>query len=254
MKKIIAAGMLLLCLALVNIPIHADMIWEPENDFYEKHRDACEYIDRRYIVNGYNGQTDVYASPVSDRKVSTLANDEILQIFFSYTDKNGNAWGLYDDFNGNAGWIPMAYMYPEYDGISFAEDYKDRIVAENGEISALTSGEEIYVWPYPGAKKSESLTVQDNPVSYDSVFTDEDGIRWFHVGYYYGQRGFWVYEADPYHTNVPIRQINQEIPTPPKSIEREGLGVSTGLLIGLVIGVVVLTAVLIHVFYPKKKV
>lgn len=254
MKKIITAGMVLLCcLALVNIPVRADVIWEPVNDFYEAHSDECEYINRYYIINGYDGQTDAYESPVSDRKVTTLSNGQGVWIYFSYTDKKGNKWGLYDDANGGVGWIPMAYMYPKYDGISFSEDYKDKIINETGDITALNSGDSIFVWPYPGAKRPDSLTVQENPVSYDSVFTDEEGGRWLHVSYYYGQRAFWVYEVDPYHANVPIREIDQTIPTPPKSIDREGSGVSTGLIIGLVLGVIVLTAVLIHVFYPKKK-
>lgn len=253
-KRAVLFMMIACCFVGVRISAFADAIWEPDNDFYQSHADECTYENRTYIVNGYGGSTDVYASPVSNKKLFTLDNGAVCRVYFSYTDKNGNAWALYDSFDGQVGWIPMAYLYPEYDSIEFQKDFKDQIIAEQGELTGVEKNQRVFGWPYPGAKRPQDITVQDNPIAYDLVFTDEEGHRWIHVGYYYGTRDFWMFEAQPDTAAVPLREIHQDIPTPPKSIDRAASGVSWPLVIGLVVAVVAITAILIHVFYPKKKV
>lgn len=253
-KKAALFMMIVGCFMAIQISAFADVIWEPDNDFYEKHSDECTYVDRFYVVNGYDGSSTVFESPVSNKKLRTLNNGDICRVYFTYMDKNENMWALYDDFNGNTGWIPMAYLYPEYDSIEFQKDFKDQIIAKQGELTGVKKDQRVFGWPYPGAKTPQDMTVQDNPITYDSVFVDEEGNRWIHVGYYYGTRDFWMFEAQPDTTAVPLREIHQEIPTPPESIDRAASGISWPLIIGLVVAVVAITAILIRVFYPKKKV
>ena len=116
-----------LCFVLQTTVVRADLIFEPQDSFYEKHADSCKYVNRTYIVNGYNGETIVYESPESAKKVITVKNREKYYISFVYTDKKNVEWGFLEDGQENSGWVPMDYMYPVYNSQSFYEEYRDKI-------------------------------------------------------------------------------------------------------------------------------
>ena len=46
MKKLWMLCLALLTAVLLTAPAYADVLWEPENRFYEKHQDECEPIVR----------------------------------------------------------------------------------------------------------------------------------------------------------------------------------------------------------------
>ncbi|NLO41397.1 MAG: hypothetical protein GX115_18275 [Ruminiclostridium sp.] len=53
----------------------ADVIWEPQTDFFKKHRDECTYVDGlKKIANGPGGSVTVWESPVSDREIDVIEN------------------------------------------------------------------------------------------------------------------------------------------------------------------------------------
>ena len=116
----------------------ADIIWEPENDFYISHQDECRRVERGYKANSMDEDgLKVYESPESNKVVAVVPNGEGFYVMYSYTDKAGNVWGMNDYYNG---WAPMDYLAEVYDGQTFEEEYGSEIVLETGDvdISSLT--------------------------------------------------------------------------------------------------------------------
>lgn len=188
----IVAG--LVCCMLCVLPATADVIWEPEDSFYERHREECTHVGRQYTAQGPDGVVYVYKSPESAEVVAEWENGYQVWIAFTYEDSDGIVWGIYENYGGKCGWMPMEYMEVVYDSISFVEEYAGEIVSQEGQLEDY-EGEEFFFWNYPGARESIPVT---NPVEpgeyrpvYRSVYTDENGRRWGHVGYFYGYRNVW---------------------------------------------------------------
>lgn len=188
-----------LCLAalllLANLPtVRADVIFEPmDDDFYEEHRDECEYHDRSYTANGPNGDVTVYESPISDRVIKTVDNGESLWVSYIYEDENGILWGCTGDWSEESGWVPMPYLALIYDHISFAEEYGHSFLEEAGELDESWQGKEIYFWEYPGSSDPYSMELQEDYMpGYDRVYVDGNGDRWGRLTYYFGIRDCWI--------------------------------------------------------------
>ncbi len=209
-----------LCFVIQITVVRADLIFEPHDSFYEKHADSCKYVNRTYIVNGYNGETIVYESPESAKKVMTVKNREKYYISFVYTDKKNVEWGFLEDGQENSGWVPMDYMYPVYNSQSFYEEYRDKITSDDGVIPNVTKGDVIYGWEYPGAESKFKLKVEEDTFDYSSMFTDEEGHQWGNVGYYMGNRDFWVCIDEPQNPELPVREIDSDVAEPPEKIDK----------------------------------
>lgn len=243
---------ILLCIFFQAESVHADVIFEPKDFFWRLHCEQCVYTSRVYIVNGYGGKTWLYSSPLSFKKPSFLKNGDRYYISFEYTDKKDNVWG-YIDTGGKKGWVPLVYMYPVYDSTAFKEEYRVRIREESGELN-VKYGNIIYRWDYPGSEDAYPMEIQeDSAIQYDSLFKDEEGNRWGNVGYYMGNRDFWVYLDKPQDPNLPIREIHREIPKPPKSIQREYGTFAVLAVFGLLVAVIYVTKFLIRKFYGKPR-
>lgn len=207
-EKIIAktasllAAVMLLVFTAGNIAAKADVIAEPMNDsFYEDHRNECEYQPRNYIVNGPGETVDGYVSP-EDHEISVqLNNGDRVHIEMTYRDENGILWGVYDKFSDiglsveeMTAWIPMDYLSPVYDHISFENEYYASIKNERGTVTLPESGI-LRFYKYPGEGNTEFETKSEYfpeaPV-YGKTFTDENGHNWGFVTYHYGIRNVWI--------------------------------------------------------------
>ena len=80
------------------------------------------------------------------------------------------------------------------------QDQGDELEAYDGSGDILT---EIMVYDYPGGplamEDSFQVDVEENPLSqyFEYLYTDENGLRWSKLGYYYGLRNVWVCLDDP---------------------------------------------------------
>ena len=64
MKKRIWAGMCMLLLVLLFASsAAADVLWEPNDNFYNVSRDECEILGRHFTANSKTGRTTVYNQP-----------------------------------------------------------------------------------------------------------------------------------------------------------------------------------------------
>ncbi|MCQ4744174.1 hypothetical protein [Blautia producta] len=249
--------LLVVCLGIHVTDVSADLIFEPQNAFYKLHANKCEYVNHTYTVNGYGGKTELYKSPLSDKVMAVMKNNEEHYISYVYTDEKGNKWGLVEDSENKEGWVTMVYMFTHYCGDSFLEEYKSQIKKEEGSID-IDSGEKIYYFAYPGSGDPfnvNNVKMEGHSLNYDRVFTDEEGLKWAYVNYYYqGWHTFWICMDDPSNSNLPVREVDNEMPEPPESIDRVGGGitVSVWLVAGLVAVVMMVTGCLIWGTYGKR--
>lgn len=262
MKKVIG-----LCVILVNMflciqTVHADVIWEPENTFYEKHSDECEMVDRGFTANGPNGKVIVYKSPENPTEVDSIPNGDPTWITWTYTDSDGIVWGCPNNFEN--GWVPMDYMVVIYDYISFEEEYGDRFVEKTGNVDDAYMGKLIYLWNYPGSEDFAEIDLSgdwaDRMPEYHTTYVDEAGRTWGFCGYYYGMRNFWVCldAADADYVKLYGQEmsgeVKQEIETTP--VEDVATIVPKGNqklgFIGVGVGVVVIITGVVLIKMKKK--
>ncbi len=197
-KRICLLGMSLLvmmvCFLFRVIPARADVIWEPQDSFYEEHSSECNYVNRLYTADGPDGVVIVYESPESDKAVATWENGKAVWISYTYEDERGVLWGISEAEEN--GWMPMDYMKLVYDSISFEEDYSDQIEAQSGELEEQYRNDTIYLWKYPASEQYSMVDLQslgaEYMPQYDGLYTDETGHQWGKIGYFYGMRSMWV--------------------------------------------------------------
>lgn len=194
MKKHVSIILLFLLLGALILPMQAkaDVIYEPFDSFYEKHRDECEYVCRTYTASGPNGDVSVYESPESARVEAVLGNGEEIYISYTYEDAAGILWGCCESWSSDlTGWVPMDYLTVVYDGISFEEEYGDQFVSV--QIVMEATGETVYFWEYPGSRNYIDVKVtEDYCPEFRTSYTDPDGNQWARCSYYMGIRGYWV--------------------------------------------------------------
>ena len=192
MKKCAWIWAVVICWMLSAMPAKADAIWEPNDNFYNEHREDCKYVNRTFIANGPDGEVIVYKSPENPMVAGTWENGFKAYISFVYTDEDGNEWGIYENYETDVmGWVPMAYMKVVYDGISFAEEFGESFVEESGVISEEYAGQILHCFAYPGAKSSYEFHTEgmNEMPPYQYTFTDEQGLEWGYVGYFYEETG-----------------------------------------------------------------
>lgn len=196
MKKSVMFLMAVACWLVCTLPARADVIWEPQDDFYAQHQRDCEHVNRTFTANGPDGEVIVYKSPENPTVVDTWENGYSARISFVYTDKDGIEWGIYEDYKTDeGGWVPMAYMTVVYDYICFQEDYGEQIVEESGKIPTMYAGQTIYYWSYPGSENCfEGVLPEDEEglPEYSKTYVDESGNQWGYIGYFRGIKNVWV--------------------------------------------------------------
>ena len=193
MRRWIAFVCGFLCYMLCILPVRADVIWEPQESFYEEVSSECEYVGRVFTANGPDGEVILYASPVSGRVIARWENGFKAYISFTYEDKNGTIWGIYEEGDSSkTGWMPMEYMDVVYDGISFGEEYMADITEQNGALDEQYLGKSIYYWRYPGASEGYDMKVESYVPEYHRTYVDSQGHTWGNVGYYFGHKNVWI--------------------------------------------------------------
>lgn len=209
-KKIFSMATAALCCILGTLSVKADLIWEPIDSFYNEHSSECVYVNRQFTANGPDGKVILYVSPEVPEPVAVWENGYTAVVSFTYEDKDGILWGIYDDYEGMTGWMPMDYMEVVYDSISFREEHAAELVEQSGELEGVASGEEFYFWKYPGSERCSAVTMEDYAPEYYSVYTDERGHSWGCVGYYFGTRDVWVCLDEPTADYAQLTGVDSE--------------------------------------------
>ena len=227
MKKLVYVLSALISCMFFTAPVQADVIFEPEDSFYQSHAKDCEYVSRQFTANGPEGKVIVYESPESPEVVDTWENGHKVTVSHTYEDKDGVLWGVCE----SGGWMPMQYMEVVYDNISFMEEHAAEIKEQSGRLDGQ-AGEKIYFWKYPGSEVAYKASIQAEPPSYEQVYEDSQGRQWGYVVYYYGDRDVWVCMDQPaadygqlYPQGAPkesLKDGEEEEPTEASSAEEGG--------------------------------
>ena len=256
MKKCVSLCLLLALFA--GFPAaYADILWTPDNAFYETHADDCVSHSRSYLANSPEGAVTLYDAP-GGTAVGQVKNGGTLWVSFLYQD-----WGCATDNSGQEptiGWCPLAELAVIYDSYSFSADYGRQFRTYHGEFCDYSGPlDGVVLWEYPGAPEPKEVwKISDDqfreevqsPDFFSNVFTDEDGRRWGHAGYLFGYRNFWICLDAPLETDLPVRKIPEVSLYPAKS---SLLPASLRLPALLTLGVVGFTAGLLFGSSWKKR-
>lgn len=259
MKKRYSLLMLAVFLAgALTIPARADLIWEPENRFYQTHN--CTAIERTYYANGPEGFVTLWDAPDGSRVEGQYENGTRLRVYWGYKD-----WGCitrWEDGAEVSGWVPMDHLAELYDWHAFEAEYGDRFRPYNGEFAGYDGAPEIVFWAYPGAPEPNVVVDTDSRFARDlgsddtfwgstwqNVFTDENGLTWGFIRYH--ETG-WLCFDDPTATEFPVREVEEAelIPAQTPVMPEPAAAYVPYVLVG---AVVVVTAGLLFWFYFRKR-
>lgn len=263
-------GVLLLALLfIVSTPglARADVLVEPRDDFYEKHRDTCVYQSRQYLANGAEGYATLWKSPASSTQTENVANGEILNVDFVYTAADGTKWGGVWGAEAEElrGWVRLddCLVLPDY--IAFAEAYAEAFVDfDPAYADALADVETVALWKYPGSgmlvSEVEAEWFHDDMSGagyvFDRCYVDADGRFWGFCQYCYGIKNTWICLSDPANTTLAadaaILPLNGELILAAAHIPAPGAGIPM-LAVILVVALAAVTALLIWLLFRKKK-
>jgi hypothetical protein len=259
MKRFTA--LLLLCFLLMTpLTAYADLIVEPDNDFYEQHKGQIIFLGRSFVANGEDGSVPVRMEPGSKNDIAKLQNGDATYINYSCL-YGGNFWGFTFEYSG---WIKMEQMLVLYDYIAFEEDHLDDFYSYDGDYAGIKANRSAIAWPWPGCDAPlwtfEDLDAENFWVSY--AYSDEDGREWGFVSYLYGSRNIWFCLSDPLNRDIPVFNPTPE-PAPWVS-ETKHVDIKQDtpenefpaliLIIALVIVLVAGTAILIKILWkPNRK-
>lgn len=262
MKKLLSFALALAALLALALPARADILWEPDNDFYQKH--GCLYVGRNYYANGPEGFVTLYDAPGGSFVEGQYRNGVSLCVYYQYED-----WGcitVFEEDGQVSGWTPLAHLELIYDHISFEEEYAGRIRDYGGEFADYSGdAETVCFYPYPGAPAErisarmelgannvlDNLTGTSENASYISrVFTDENGLTWGYVNYMYGHLESWFCLDEPDGESFPVRQIAQAELIAPQTPVLPAVSYAPYILVG---AVVLITGALLSFFYGKRR-
>ena len=249
----------------------ADLIWEPENDFYESHTEQCEYVNSSFYSNGPTGYLELFNKP-DGSGLGFADNGQMFYVSFAYKGDAGD-WGIVEyskqegklipaDYDSDVytGWIKLSETVAKYDSAAFSADHADSIKTFEGDASALLEEAFVSAWTYPNSgelkEKLDMEWVDDDFADAFSVsYTDAEGREWIFCGYYRAHRNFWVCLSDPANTELPpvntpaldfIQPASDELPAPTGSR-------TVTVIVICVCAVVLISAVLIVLLGRKKK-
>jgi len=244
----------------LTIPITAlaDVLVEPNNDFYQRHRSDIAFLGRSFIENGTDGYALVMNAPDSRREKGRIQNGE--QVYLEYSCLyDGEFWGFTYEYSG---WIRIDQLLVLYDHIAFAEEHMEEFYQYDGDFAAIEEAGDVIVWPWPGAETSIRTFEDFDTESFHVLhaYKDKEGRQWGFVTYLYAQRNIWICLDDP--INSDIAAFNPAPPPMPWIPDAEHVNIAETdnfdyrmliLIIALVVALVVGVVVLIKVFWKPKK-
>lgn len=277
LKRISSLALTFIAVFCLCSSAFADLLWVPDDDYFYANDSECDYVGRRFILNGDSGTVAVYKKPAGKSTVAVLPNGCRMFVSFS-TEKDGRVWGViqfsYDE-NGQpvpnysakadgavyTGWVSMDSLSLVYDYQSFCDEYGDEFYDYAGSADDLT-GKDLVVWNYPGGTANEdTMHVQEDSsgmeLSFDSCWTDENGLEWASFGYYYGWRNLWVCLSDPTNRSLPhVERGEPLVLTEPDASGVEqpgGAGVSVYLTVAAIAAVAAAICFIVYTLGRKNR-
>ena len=248
---------LFVCFLLASpLVAYADLIAEPENDFYERNASQIIYLGRSFAASGEDGSVAVKQRPGSGGNTAKLQNGEVVYIQYSCL-YNGDYWGF--TFKPS-GWVKLDQMLVLYDYVAFEEEHLDEFYSYGGDYAGIKETRAALAWQWPGSEAPlwtiTDLDTENFRVSH--AWTDEQGREWGFVAYLYGSRDIWFCLSEPLNRDIPV--FNPAPAPEPwvsdtehSDIDDDGHSMLVVIVI-LVAGLAIGTIVLIKVFWKPNAV
>ena len=261
MMKRVTVILMLCILLLPPLAAYADVIFEPENDFYEQHRSRIIFLGRSFAANGDGGSVSVKKDPGARADIARLENGAITYMQYSCL-YDGDFWGFTYE---HSGWIKLSQMLVLYDYVAFEEYHFGELYLYDGDYAEVKETRAAIAWPWPGSGEPmwvfEDLDAESFRVAY--AYRDDEGREWGFVTYLYGSRNIWVCLSDPLNSDI---SIFNPVPAPGVWVsDTEHIDIRQhadapvnessiiAVIIVLVTALVVGTAVLIRVVWKNDK-
>lgn len=259
MKKCITLAIVLTLLLSLNLTAHADVIWEPYGDrFYEDHREQFSYCGYMAYTNSPDGVTQTYTKP-GGNKGKTIDNGVLVNIQHSYDGGSGDVWALLEE---NV-YVPMEHLLNRYDDEFFADHPE---IVDNSNQPDITVeipvGTPILTWTYPRGVSSAGENYWDADIlsGCQSFYTDEAGLIWGYMGYWYGRQNTWICLSDYNNPELAepeiyLGQTHWADGNPGRDVLNDGEikpGRGSWLQVVLPVGAVLVAGGLL-LFWPRKK-
>ena len=267
MKKLLSLVLAAVLALALSAPVCADVIFEPQDNFYERHADECEYYDRSCYINGKRGYAEVYSSPNASRPDAVIPNGALYWVSWTW---KGWACIEYDpaaldgSCGGSTGWVKLEDMSLKYDGASFFAEHSTEIVTDGMTLTlTVEQDNDICVYEYPGSGelRRQGLGAYgdgSDDVEFTTLYTDLEGRVWGYLGYFYGHVDGWLCLSDPENAALESDANYRAADLIPaadaqtlKAAER-GTGSAPVLVTALAAAVVVIAAGII-IFKLKRK-
>lgn len=252
MKKIVKVLFVFLLVPVVlvscAIPACADLIWEPNDEFYEVHREECCEVKRVYKVSGGSGSVELLDAP-NGTVIQELHNGEHIWIYYSWSD-GAVTWGYLEAGSDQKGWVRMEDMLLMYDGREFMQDHKEEIESVSSFVKV--EFQSVKLFRYPNGPEEDAIMFDDldEEVSFSTIYTDDAGLQWGYVSRLHGEREKWICIDEPMIEGAAERKY---VHTPQQEQAAASRRQTTLILAAVLVAVVVLiSAVLIHKL-PKRK-
>lgn len=269
--KLLLVFVVALMVSAISGTALADVIWEPENDFYTAHAEDCKYVNTQYYSNGETGYMEIFDKP-GGSGLGFADNGQLFYVSFAYASEDGD-WGVLDyakgeerlipaDYSGEtySGWVRLSDTLPKYDSAAFSAEHSSELTAVSGDLSELLNESKIAAWTYPNSGElvqtiDREWIDEDFAEGFSVGYTDEQGMQWAFCSYYRGYRSFWVCLDAPSDEALPaLNTPNLDFHKPASDELPEQTGADTTRIIIICVCVVVaLSCALITILAQKKK-
>ena len=178
-------ALLLSCLMLAAmlmapfIAVHsayADLIIEPDNDFYRQHERQIVNLGRSFTANGEGGSVPVRKDPGARNDIAAIPNGDVAHVQYSCL-YGGVFWGFAPEYSG---WVKMDQLLVLYDYVAFEESHLDEFYPYEGDYNEIKEARAAVAWPWPGADaylwSFDDLDAENFWVSF--AYMDEEGREW----------------------------------------------------------------------------
>lgn len=243
----------------------ADVIWEPNDDFYKAHFNECTYVNRQYYSNGETGYMELFSEP-GGNSLGFADNGQIFNVQFSY--KLGEeTWGVvsYSESgdklvtatggDAKSGWFKLSDAALKYDYKSFDEAHSVDYKLYDGDYSELKDVQNIVTWTFPNSGESSgTLDKIDENFTIQTAYTDLGNTKWGFVSYYYGMKSFWVCLSKPTDTTIAAKDVPvPELYTPSPDSKPVSTGNDMTTVVIICVAAAILCTAFLYAMLNKKK-
>lgn len=248
---------LVVCLLVIPFSTaYADVVVEPENNFYKQHRSELVLLGRHFVVAGEGESVSVKEEPDAPSDKGQLQSGEVVYLNESIL-YNGSYWGFIEEYEG---WVMIDELEVIYDYITFSEEHEGEFYQYEGELPKLAMTRAALAWTWPGSGEYKYLIEDLDPESFSvyHAYTDAEGQEWGFIGNYHGYDNFWICIDDPMNRDIPAfnpasKPAGWVSNTPHKDVEAAFDNSTIILVVALVVVVALATIVLIAVLWRPKK-